>query len=272
MDGQVKSGWLLGGAQRYPIKGFVPRFVDSDKYAGTFSKQRLYVRKHFEHYRHDTSGDGQFWPTTGFTPEEIKTGLTLEVGCGYGRFVDVVSRNGGEIVGLDLSTHSIELAQDFVGMRPDVHLVQADLYRPPFRQGAFDRLYSIGVLHHTPSTRAAVLACLPLVKPGGALAFWVYHPDDKARTDKVRPITARLPDRLLYSLCLGYQGLWSVRLWDFTPATYWKNVLGHYDSLSPVHAYSHTHDELVQWLEQAGLEQVIALPRKTAVRGVKPLA
>jgi len=38
----------------------------------------------------------------------------------------------------------------------------------------FDFIYSIGVLHHTPDTRAAFLRLVPLLKPGGTIAIWVY--------------------------------------------------------------------------------------------------
>ena len=35
---------------------------------------------------------------TGFDAEELRTGLTLEVGCGYGRYLDAVQRKGGTII------------------------------------------------------------------------------------------------------------------------------------------------------------------------------
>src|SRR6185436_1085899 len=113
------------------------------------------------HYEKDRSGDELFFPTTGFSPEGIKNGLSLEIGAGYGRFVDVVQRAGGRIVGVDLSTHSIDLAQDFAGFRPNVFLVQADLFHLPFERKTFDHVFSIGVLHHTPDTEKAFKAIAP---------------------------------------------------------------------------------------------------------------
>ena len=108
---EVMTGRLVcQGGHEYRVNKGIPRFVDADAYANSFSRQRLYVRKHFEHYRNDRSGDEQFGGATSFNDEDLKTGFTLEVGCGYGRFVDVVQRRGGQIVGIDLSTHSIELA------------------------------------------------------------------------------------------------------------------------------------------------------------------
>ncbi|MBI3490303.1 MAG: methyltransferase domain-containing protein [Acidobacteria bacterium] len=97
----------------------------------------------------------------------------LDVGCGMGRFSDVVSRAGAEVVGIDLS-YAIDAAHDNLGGRPNVHLAQADIFELPFRPGTFDCIFSIGVLHHTPNCRQAVLRLIPYLKPGGVLAIWVY--------------------------------------------------------------------------------------------------
>ena len=282
--GEVKTGTLTCQERRhtYQVSRFVPRFVDADKYADSFSLQRLYVRKHFSHYRKDTSGDGQFFPTTGFDPEEIKQGLTLEIGAGYGRFVDVVQRAGGRIVGVDLSTHSIDLAHDFVGLRPNVFLVQADLFHLPFEPKTFQHLYSIGVLHHTPSTKDAFLAVAPNVKANGRASIWVYHPDRKRATDVWRHLTARMNHRLLYSFCIANQVLFSwIRGlpggWRFSriiPGAdprpgrpFWMRVLGDFDNYSPMFAHVHKPAEVVSWFQQAGLTDIRVLERQTAVTG-----
>src|SRR5262245_10597854 len=209
--GQIKTGWLwcLQERRAFPITRFVPRFVEAEQYADSFSMQRLYVRRHFRYYENDHSGMKLFLPTTGFDRGQIPVGVTLEVGCGYGRFVDVVQRSGGTIIGIDLSTHSIELAQDFVGLRDNVHLVQCDLFRLPFRQGSFDRVFSIGVLHHTPDTRGAFDALLPYVRPQGQISIWVYHPQGKVHADRWRTLTTRVPHRILYASCILNQFLFS---------------------------------------------------------------
>ena len=80
---EVKTGTLTcGGNHTYDVSRFMPRFVDADKYADSFSRQRLYVRKHFSHYRDDRSGDAQFLPTTGFSADAMKSGFALEIGAG----------------------------------------------------------------------------------------------------------------------------------------------------------------------------------------------
>jgi SAM-dependent methyltransferase len=285
--GQIRSGTLRCGNEgtSYPIVGFVPRFVDKDQYADTFSRQRIYVRRHFHYYRADTSGDLLFLPTTGFSADELPTGVTLEIGCGYGRFVDVAQRLGAEIIGVDLSTHSIELAQDFVGLRDRVHLVQCDLFKLPFRRHSVDRVYSIGVLHHTPHTRSAFEAILPFVRHAGRIAVWVYHPDRKVSADRWRTVTTRLPHSWLYAFCVANQALFSWvralpgggRFSQIVPGAsprpgrpFWLRVLGDFDNLSPRYAHVHTEEEVKSWFEESGLQQIRVLKRRTAVVGTAP--
>ena len=150
--------------------------------------------------------DDLFFPTTAFSPEAIKNGLSLEIGTGYGRFVDVVQRAGGRIVGVDLSTHSIDLAQDFTGFRENVFLVQADLFRLPFERKSFQHVFSIGVLHHTPDTQKAFAAIAPYAAPGGQVSISVYHPSDKVSADRWRVITSRMNHGLLVRLLRGQPG------------------------------------------------------------------
>ena len=284
-DGEIMTGVLRSsGGHEYRIVGGVPRFVNADEYADTFSKQRLYVRRHFDEYRQDTSGDQVFGPATGFSDEAIREGISLEVGCGYGRFIDVVQRMEGKVVGVDLSTHSIELAYDFAGRRPNVYLAQCDLFKLPFRQGTFDRVFSVGVLHHTPDTRKAFEAIVPYAKSSGDISIWVYHPvkSGKKTADVYRHVTTHLPHSVLYGGCVLNQALlswvrclpggdtFSVVIPGANPrrdGKFWRRVLSDFDNLSPKYAYTHTEDEVIDWFEAQGLQDVRSLGYPTAVTG-----
>jgi SAM-dependent methyltransferase len=289
LDSQIgedieKGELICPNGCRYPIVNSIPRFVDRDKYADSFSRQRLYVRRHIEHYLKDSSGDALFESSTGFELGRLRSGITLEVGCGYGRFLDVVERFGGEVVGVDLSTHSIELARDFVGNRPSVHFVQADLFKLPFETGSFDHVFSIGVLHHTPDTKAALNATVPYVASGGEIAIWVYPVGSKQSDDRWRYVTRHLPHPVLYGFCIvnqlafswirGLPGGW--RFSRIIPGCgpsgghFWLRVMSDFDSLSPKYARTHAADEVESWLEDAGLVDIQRLSRATAIKGRMP--
>jgi SAM-dependent methyltransferase len=98
----------------------------------------------------------------------------LDLGCGNGRHVLHLAKQGFTITGLDISPTGLGLAQEWLkeeGKRAS--LVQADIAYPlPFRDGAFDGLLSTQVIHHA---RLAVVQrtideIWRILAPGG-LAF-----------------------------------------------------------------------------------------------------
>ena len=132
----------------------------------------------------------------------FKGKIGLDLGCGFGRHVYNSAQLGAEMVGVDLS-EAIESTRRNTRDLPNVHLVQADVYRLPFRPGVFDFAYSIGVLHHLPDPERGFRCLIPVVKPGGSLFIWVYS---KSRAianfllELVRAVTTRLPRRLQKTL------------------------------------------------------------------------
>lgn len=158
---------------QFPIKNGVPRFVPGEAYASTFG----FEWKRWRRTQFDTisrrSSETTFIVSTGTQPETLKGKLVLDAGCGGGRFMEIVARAGGEVVGVDLSL-AIEVAQENLGHLPNCHFIEADLLHLPFRSESFDFIFSIGVLHHTPNTREAFLHLVPTLKRGGEIAIWVY--------------------------------------------------------------------------------------------------
>src|SRR5207248_10189362 len=103
----------------------------------------------------------------------LKGRTVIEMGCGMGKYVHTVARYAKLAVGLDLS-HSLERARENTRHLPNVLLVQGNILQPPFRPGAFDYVYSVGVLHHTPDCRLAFKRSASLVRPGGHFSVWLY--------------------------------------------------------------------------------------------------
>ena len=99
----------------------------------------------------------------------------LDAGTGLGReaieFAEVCER--GEVFGVDLS-EAVDAAYLNTRSYPNVHIIQADIMRLPFRKNRFDFIFSEGVLHHTPNTKAAFEALLGHLAPKGEIALYVY--------------------------------------------------------------------------------------------------
>src|SRR5207237_835544 len=137
-------------------------------------------------------------------PEFFEGKIILEGGCGKGRHTKLAAEWGAtEVVGIDLSD-GVESAFDLTKGLPNVHIVQCDIYKLPFKK-AFDYAFSVGVLHHTPEPKRAFLALASTVKKGGHVSAWVYGVENnKWITNFVNPFrerfTSKISQPLLYQL------------------------------------------------------------------------
>src|SRR6266542_7058329 len=101
----------------------------------------------------------------------------VEIGCGTGQMCVYLARADRLIIGADLTRASLLLA-DSAARRfglERVRFVETDLLRPGLRAGAFDVVYSSGVLHHTPDPRASFARVVQLARPGGTIVLGVYN-------------------------------------------------------------------------------------------------
>lgn len=283
------SMWPEGGLpcprcqSPYRVVRGVPRFVDSDAYTKSFGFEwQRHARTQLDSAASDES-ERTFMEKTGLTPTDVAGKLVLDVGCGMGRFADVVSRWGGQVAAIDLSL-AVEAAYANLGGRKDVHIMQADLLRLPFRPGTFDVVYSIGVLHHTPDCEKAFRQLVPFVRPGGQLCVWVYGtmgPWERfARL--YRRVTVRMPRRLLHALCHLAVPWYYVRklpvigpvLWTLLPTSLHPNprwrVLDTFDWYSPVYQSKHTYPEVYRWFTSEGLTDIRLLDIPVALSGRRP--
>ena len=101
-------------------------------------------------------------------------GLTaLDVGCGGGILADSMARRGADVLGIDLSTKALRVAQ--------LHALEAETPGVRYREvsaealaaeapGSFDVVTCMEMLEHVPDPASVVQACATLVKPGG----WVF--------------------------------------------------------------------------------------------------
>ncbi|MBD0370375.1 MAG: methyltransferase domain-containing protein [Pyrinomonadaceae bacterium] len=204
-DGEVLEGSLecAGCHEVYPIELGIPRFVPKENYASSFGYQwNLFKSEQIDSINGTSLSAERLYSETGWTKESLKGKWILDAGCGAGRFLDVISKTDCEAVGVDISS-AIEAARKTLTGRKNVHFVQASIYELPFRPGAFDGIYCIGVLQHTPDPQKAMQALPRVLKPEGEIAVTIY---ERRRWTLlyskylIRPLTKRLNDRLLLGL------------------------------------------------------------------------
>ena len=97
----------------------------------------------------------------------------LDVGCGGGILADSMACRGAQVLGIDLSTKALRVAQ--------LHALEAETTDVRYREvsaealaaeapGSFDVVTCMEMLEHVPDPASVVQACATLVKPGG----WVF--------------------------------------------------------------------------------------------------
>lgn len=179
-DGEIASGELVCGKCRrsFPIRKGIPRFAaNGDNYAENFGWQwNRFRRTQIDRFNGTTESEKRFRHETGWMPEDLPGSLVLDAGCGAGRFTAIAAEWGARVVAVDLADAAAEAcAQNMREMGLHVDVVQASLFNLPFRPASFDRVFSLGVLQHTPDPRKAIQALPGFLKPGGVLAYWIYE-------------------------------------------------------------------------------------------------
>lgn len=273
------------GGHGFPVTRGVPRFVSSDAYVDNFSFEWTVNRvTQLDSHTGRKDSEISFRQKSGFTPAELQGKTVLDIGVGTGRFAEIAARTAGEVIGVDLS-FAVDSAYRNLGNKPNVHIVQGDAFRLPFKKDVFDFVYSIGVLHHTPNTRAAFEASLPFLKRGGKIAIWVYdwwsHQPYKL-SQFYRKFTTRLPKPILYRLChlaIPYYYLcripglrYPLKVLCFMadwPDWRWR-VLDTFDWYSPKYQWWHTDHEVFTWFSESGLKDIRILELPAALSGIKP--
>jgi glycosyltransferase involved in cell wall biosynthesis/ubiquinone/menaquinone biosynthesis C-methylase UbiE len=99
----------------------------------------------------------------------------LEIGGGMGTDLAQFASSGAVVTDLDLSAGHLELAKENFTLRGlNGAFVLHDAETLPFDDNTFDVVYSNGVIHHTPNTRAVVAEIRRVLKPQGKAVVMVY--------------------------------------------------------------------------------------------------
>ena len=305
-DGSVAEGSLRAGAgERYLVERSIPRFVRTDdsgqlqtstSFGYKWGRQDSYGdAAAIASYRDWLVGKYGFGSAAEWAGYFNRRRRILDVGCGSGYssalFLDTAEWRGNAMwIGVDIST-AIDVARERLGAIPNTHFVQADALRMPFAPGSFDTIFSEGVLHHTPSTLAALLACSRLLAPGGEFLFYVYRKkapvreftDDHVRGvlasmtndeawEAMRPLTKLARDLAALKATIDVEDIPALGIkggrYDVQRLIYWnfaklfwndsypfeENLHVNFDWYRPQYANRQTETEVRAWCAEAGLQ------------------
>ena len=276
------SGWTCGGCRaEYPIVDGVARFVSSEQYVGSFGFQwNTFAKSQLDSANGTTRSLDTFEEKTGWRIDSLRGLQVLDAGCGMGRFAEVCAAAGASVHAVDLS-RAVEAAARNLSHRPNITFYQADILNLPFAHGTFDAIYSLGVLHHTPDTRRAFMSLVPLLKPGGRIAIWVYSAKLRLMFggELLRLVTPRLSTERLLRLCRIAVPLYHVHRLpvigrattailptSLNPDPEWR-WLDTFDWYAPRYQWKHTYGEVEAWFRDAGLTGIARASFPVSVRG-----
>jgi len=219
-DAEIREGELKCYACQtsYPITRYIPRFVSTNLYASNFSFEwNTHRQTWLDSYNGFDYNKKSLLSLLQLRPQDFKGKTFLDAGCGSGRFSEVVKDLGGEVVSIDIS-FAVEACHINIGRSSNVHVVQGDLKSLPFEEGAFDYVFSIGVLQHLPdpqvafdsiakslrTSRDSVLAVALYSNEGPTgLLSDVYTKGRNITTTIYRVFTTRISNESLYSILRG---------------------------------------------------------------------
>jgi 2-polyprenyl-6-hydroxyphenyl methylase / 3-demethylubiquinone-9 3-methyltransferase len=136
--------------------------------------------------------DGEFKPLHQINPlrlawidelARIAGKPVLDVGCGGGVLAEAMALRGADVLGIDLSTKPLRVAQ--------LHALESGAPRLRYREvsaealaaecpASFEVVTCMEMLEHVPDPASVVAACARLVKPGGWVFFSTLNRNPKA--------------------------------------------------------------------------------------------
>ena len=100
----------------------------------------------------------------------------LEIGVGLGADHQRLAQAGARLTGIDLTERAVEHTRrrfELFGLKSDLRVADAESL--PFADESFDRVYSWGVLHHSPDTPHAIDEVWRVLRRGGEARVMIYH-------------------------------------------------------------------------------------------------
>jgi len=190
----------------------------------------------------------------------------LEVGCGAGRFTEVLLRTGAFVTSVDLST-AVEANQE--NFPPDEYhrILRADVRRLPFSPGHFDVVFCLGVIQHTPDPEATIEKLYEQVRPGGWLVIdhYAYNLSSVTKSAPLfRMVLRRMPpdrglqwtERLVNTFfplhrAVRHHRVAQALLSRVSPVLSYYHAFPLNDELQREWALLDTHDSLTDWYKHA---------------------
>lgn len=133
--------------------------------------------------------------------------IGADIGCGSGRWAQVVAPRVGHLLLIDASQEALDVAKSNLRSIANISFKHASVAEMPLPDSSLDFAYSLGVLHHVPDTAAAISAVASKLKKNAPFLIYLYYALDNRgwayraiwlASDFVRRVVSCLPHSLRY--------------------------------------------------------------------------
>ncbi|MEX0764829.1 MAG: methyltransferase domain-containing protein [Nitrosopumilaceae archaeon] len=205
----IEGSLICVKKHKFMIKKGIPRLVidrekDFIKTENAFSsKWKRYNKSYHDRKWFDLQQEWFFdrfgWKNlTNFSKFLRARRKILDAGTGIGNSAKLFSSNQkSQVFAIDASD-SIDFAYKKYGKIPNIHFLQADLRRLPFKKGFFDFICSDQVLHHTKNTETSFKYLTKYLVKNGVISIYVYNKKGPMREfadDYIRAQTMKMSEK-----------------------------------------------------------------------------
>lgn len=246
----------------FPVVRGIPRFVGSANYADAFGLQwNAFAKTQLDSHTGTTISRDRLTRCLGGSLDCLRGTRVLEVGCGAGRFTEVLLAAGAQVFACDLSG-AVDANYANCSGNPRYFVCQADVMALPIQSRTFDVVVALGMIQHTPKPEATIAALAEAVRPGGLLVIDHYRTPGplirmlyplSARAILRRVLLRMSPQAAFRASAATVRALLPVHrmLWHRGAVT--DSVRRAWRFLSPVFDYYDSHPELKEHLAEWAL-------------------
>jgi SAM-dependent methyltransferase len=172
---EEKGGELVcDNGHVFPIIAGIPRFTN-ESYSAAFGFQwSNFPKTQFDSYTNTQISKNRVIDACGpWVSKLLCESTVLEVGCGAGRFTEILLNEGATVFSVDLS-RAVEVNEKNFPNSDQHRVIQANVSSLPFRSETFDIVFCLGVIQHTPNPEETIEKLAKYVAPGGWLVIDHY--------------------------------------------------------------------------------------------------
>tara|TARA_B110000003_G_C16630714_1_gene526535 strand:- start:186 stop:1208 length:1023 start_codon:yes stop_codon:yes gene_type:complete len=158
------------------IQNDICRYVETDFHSNFGFQWNKFSKVQLDSINGSGESESRLFNQSKLEPKDLNGKSVLEVGCGNGRFTEILLKYGANVLAIDGSSAidaNKKNHQKYIDEAKLV-LIQADLFSLPIKEHSFDFVLCYGVIQHTGDNKKAIKTLAKYPKVGGSLLLDIY--------------------------------------------------------------------------------------------------